>query len=79
MNCRELADFLMDYYNGDLPEDARIQFELHMSKCGSCETYFVQYQVTVKAGKIACDEMSDEMKAVPEDLIKAVLAARQKA
>jgi predicted anti-sigma-YlaC factor YlaD len=79
MNCRELSDFLMDYYNGDLPEESRVQFEMHLSKCGNCETYFVQYQLTIKAGKMACDETSDHIKAVPEDLIKAVLAARAKA
>jgi hypothetical protein len=34
--------------------------------------------VTIKAGKIACDEMSDEMGAMPDELVKAVLASRIK-
>ena len=38
----------------------------------------MQYEVTIKAGKIACDEMSDEMGAIPDDLVKAVMAARSK-
>ena len=36
--------------------------------------------MTIKAGKIACGEMSDETAGdIPEDLVKAVLAARTKA
>jgi hypothetical protein len=38
----------------------------------------VQYEVTIKAGKIACDEMSDEMGSMPDELVKAVLASRSK-
>jgi hypothetical protein len=38
----------------------------------------VQYEVVIKAGRLACDDMSDEMPAMPEELIKAVLASRQK-
>ena len=78
MKCRELAEFLSDYVNGELPEDSRSHFEFHLSKCTNCHEYLVQYEVTIKAGRIACDEMSDEMQAIPDDLVKAVLAARLK-
>ena len=38
----------------------------------------MQYQMTIKAGKIACGDLSDELPAdIPEDLVKAVLAARK--
>jgi anti-sigma factor RsiW len=77
MKCRELADFLMDYVNGDLPADSRAQFELHLSKCSNCEAYLVQYKVTIQAGQMACEELSEAM-VLPEDLIKAVLAAKAK-
>jgi hypothetical protein len=34
--------------------------------------------MTITAGRIACGEMSDELpKNIPEDLVKAVLAARK--
>ena len=79
MKCRELAEFLYDYVSGDLPQDSRVHFEFHLSKCKNCHAYLVQYELTIKAGKIACDEMSDEMRAIPDDLVKAVLAARAKA
>ena len=78
MKCRELADFLMDYVSGELPQEIRAHFEFHLSKCRNCHEYLVQYEVTIKAGKIACDEMSDEMGSIPDDLVKAVMAARSK-
>ena len=75
MKCRELAEFLSDYVNGELPVESRTHFEFHLSKCTNCHEYLVQYEVTIKAGKIACDEMQ----AIPDDLVAAVLAARVKA
>lgn len=78
MKCRELAEFLIDYVSGDLPEETRVHFEVHLSRCRNCHAYLIQYQSTVKAGKIACGEHSDELPSdVPEDLVKAVLAARK--
>ena len=78
MKCKELASFLFDYVSGDLADDERTHFEFHLSKCGNCHEYLVQYQMTIKAGKIACGETSDELpKNIPEDLVKAVLAARK--
>ncbi len=78
MKCRELADFLMDYVSGELPEENRAHFELHLSRCRNCHEYLAQYESTVKAGRIACGEMSDELPDnIPEDLVKAVLAARK--
>ncbi len=79
MKCRDLAEFLNDYVSGELPDESRAHFEFHLSKCKNCHEYLVQYEVTIKAGKMACGEMSDEMGPVPEDLVKAVLAARGKA
>ena len=78
MKCRELAEFLMDYVSGDLPADRREHFEFHLSKCRNCHEYLVQYEMTIKSCKVACGEMSDELPAnIPEDLVKAVLAARK--
>ena len=78
MKCRELANFLMDYVSGDLPQESRVHFEFHLSKCKNCHEYLVQYEITIKAGRIACDELSDELpQNIPDDLVKAVLAARK--
>lgn len=78
MKCRELAEFLYDYVSGELPVEHRTHFEFHLSKCGNCHEYLVQYQMTIEAGRIACGDKSDELPAnIPEDLVRAVLAARK--
>jgi anti-sigma factor RsiW len=78
MKCRELADFLFEYVSGELASERREHFEFHLTKCTNCHEYLVQYQMTIRCGKIACDEMSDELPAdIPEALVKAVLAARK--
>jgi anti-sigma factor RsiW len=76
MKCRELAEFLMDYVSGDLPQESHTHFEFHLSKCRNCRAYLLQYEITIRAGKIACDEMSDELAEIPDELVRAVLAAR---
>ena len=78
MKCRDLAEFLYEYTSGDLAVERREHFELHLTRCKNCHEYLVQYQMTIKVGKIACGEASDELPGdVPEELVKAVLAARK--
>ena len=78
MKCRQLAEFLMDYVSGDLPEDERAHFELHLSRCPNCHEYLEQYEATIKAGKVACGEDQGIPADVPEDLVKAILEARKR-
>ena len=78
MKCRELAEFLFEYVSGELAVEQREHFEVHVKRCTNCHEYLIQYEMTIKAGKIACGEMSDELPAdIPEELIKAVLSARK--
>ncbi|OFW44991.1 MAG: hypothetical protein A3J29_10265 [Acidobacteria bacterium RIFCSPLOWO2_12_FULL_67_14b] len=78
MKCRELADFLMDYVSGELSDDSLAHFELHLQRCRNCHEYLLQYESTIKAGRIACGEASDELPDdIPDDLVKAVMAARK--
>jgi anti-sigma factor RsiW len=77
VTCREFADFMMDYRSGELPPDSREQFELHLGLCPNCQAYLTSYEESVTLGKRAFeggDRLADE---VPEDLVKAILAARR--
>lgn len=76
MNCRELAEFLMDYVSNELPAEARDPFEVHLSRCPNCLEYVRQYRVTIVAERRAfnCDE---DLPEVPEELIQAILLARK--
>ena len=61
MNCREFVDFLMDYLDGQLPENVRSTFEEHLRACPPCEVYLDSYAETVRLGKaVLCAEQTDE-------------------
>jgi anti-sigma factor RsiW len=78
VTCREFADFIMDYLAGELPVDTREPFEWHLSRCHNCQEYLAQYKNTVTAGRLAFRNLDEELPAeVPDDLVKAVLAARK--
>jgi anti-sigma factor RsiW len=78
MTCREFINFLLDYMSGELSEAERTTFDEHLAVCESCVAYLKNYQSTVEVGRIVSAELDDPLPSdVPEDLIKAILAARQ--
>ena len=77
MTCREFADFMGDYLAGELSPAARAEFDHHLSLCVNCRRYLKGYEETVKLGKHAFDDEDAAVPHdVPEDLVKAILAAR---
>ena len=75
MTCRDFADFLLDYVEGQLSPDARGEFDDHMAICPDCVRYLRHYTETVKAGRLA---MADELPVdVPDDLVSAIMKARR--
>ena len=75
MTCREFADFVMDYFEGQLDADTRARFDHHLTLCPDCVHYLQQYRDTVQAGQAAFDD--DVPQAVPDDLVRAILEARR--
>jgi predicted anti-sigma-YlaC factor YlaD len=73
MTCRELTDFIMDYLSGDMSPALADVFERHLKLCPNCRTYLTNYEVTVKASKAAFE--NDAEPYLPEDLVRAILAA----
>lgn len=73
MTCRELADFIMAYLDHELPPAQRAEFDRHLAICPACVDYLDSYEQTIRAARSSADS---EEAAVPEDLIKAILAAR---
>jgi anti-sigma factor RsiW len=76
VTCRELADFIMDYLNGELPGEVRVAFEEHLTRCPACVSYLAAYQSAVELGRQAFDD-PEAFRDLPEDLVKAILAARE--
>ena len=75
MTCREFADFVIDYFDGQLDADARAQFDRHLTLCPDCVHYLQQYRDTVQAGKMAFEDELPQF--VPDDLLRAILEARR--
>lgn len=77
MTCREFADFIGDYLNGDLPPDMRTGFDRHLDVCPNCRRYLRSYEETVKLGRRAFDDEDALVPPeIPEELVSAILAAR---
>lgn len=77
MNCREFVDFLMAYLDGELPEPERSAFDRHLRDCPPCVTYLDTYSQTVRMGRTLCRDPEGPLpEDVPEELVRAILAAR---
>lgn len=82
LTCREMADFLGDYFDGSLPDGQKREFERHLAVCPPCIHYLESYKTTVALAKQSCSTTSAKSAPpadVPEALIQAILAARKKA
>jgi anti-sigma factor RsiW len=77
VTCRECAEFLSDYLDGELDLPVLQVFEHHLSLCPNCVTYLEQFKATIVAGRIAFADEVDAGAAAPEDLVRAILAARR--
>ena len=77
ITCREFEDFILAYFEGDLPDRQRFIFELHLKVCRECRDYLAAYRRTIEVSQRAFEEPGEPVPGeVPEDLVKAVLAAR---
>ena len=69
---------MMDYSSGELSPDLQAGFERHLRLCPNCQKYLIGYEATVKLGKKAFDDEDAPVPGeVPEELVKAILAARR--
>jgi hypothetical protein len=77
VTCRTFVEFLMDYMSGELPDSQRDEFDGHLAACVACVAYMKSYVETIELGKAAYKDPDAQVPDdVPEDLVKAILAAR---
>lgn len=77
ITCRECAEFLGDYIDGALPKVQRVELERHLRKCPQCVTFIEQYKRTIELAKSCiCNKDSGPKVPPPEELVRAILAAR---
>ena len=76
MTCKEFIDFLVDYFDDALPEGQSEAFEQHLHRCRDCKAYLDSYGQSIELLKSVGDENAEIGSEVPEELVKAILAAR---
>lgn len=79
MTCRTVIEFLAEYLSGELLDHQRVAFDAHLAECSACVAYLKSYERTVALGKDAfADPDAPVPTEVPDELVKAILAARTK-
>lgn len=79
VTCREFVEFLDGYLSGALPDQRRAEFNAHLAACPSCVAYMNTYQAAAKLGRAVLTRADDPVpEDVPEELVRAILAARKK-
>ncbi|MGH9442042.1 MAG: anti-sigma factor family protein [Thermoanaerobaculia bacterium] len=78
LKCREVIEFLDRYVAGELPAGQTREFEWHLRLCRSCRAYLRTYRDTLRleTGALARLEKEDPSE-LPEELVAAILAARE--
>ena len=77
ITCEAFEDFILAYLEDGLPRRQKTVFELHLKMCRECREYLDAYRASMELAKDALRDGDDlRAKEVPDDLIKAVLAAR---
>jgi predicted anti-sigma-YlaC factor YlaD len=75
LTCREVNDFLAAYLANELTARERTLFDDHLAVCPDCRAYLRQYEVTRELCKGALEAEATDA-GVPEELVRAILAAR---
>jgi len=73
MKCSDVADFLSNYFDGELETKVQEVFDFHVNACPECRWYLDSYEQTMKCAR---DAAKPSVKP-PQALIDAILAARR--
>ena len=77
ITCREFDEFIDAYLDRELPPRQRRVFELHLKICRNCRAYLDAYRCTIEVAKRVVDDLDRPVPdEVPEEFIKAILAAK---
>jgi len=77
ITCKQFEDFILAYLDDELSDRQKFIFELHIKVCSECRDYIAAYQRTIEVTKRAFKDPDQPVPSeVPDDLVKAILAAR---
>ena len=77
ITCAEFEEFILRYLDNELTEKQRSVFEWHLRLCRECREYLAAYERALEVTRAElADPQAPVSDDVPEDLIKAILDAR---
>ena len=77
LTCRELVEFMDDYWSGALAPETVARFNEHLAACPSCVSYTNTWHEAIRVGRAAVCAADGEVPSdVPEALVAAILASR---
>lgn len=75
--CRDVAQFLMAYVDGELSASTQRAFENHLAQCSSCVRYLDHYRRTVALAQASGQDITSI--EAPPSVIRAIREARMHA
>lgn len=79
LTCRDFVNTMDDYVEDRMLPEQRAIFERHLSVCPDCTSYIESYRRTMKLTRQTLDDPDSKVPdSVPEDLVRAILAARRR-
>lgn len=78
LTCREFVEFLDRYLSRELPAETSARFDDHLARCPACSAYATTYRQTVGLARRAFGPADEPVSGVPEELVRAILAATRR-
>lgn len=80
INCKSFDAFIVDYIDDNLKDEEKKIFIRHLIECAPCKKYLEDYQNSIALSEAAfSNDEKNPKKEIPEQLVNAILAARQSA
>ncbi len=76
LSCREFIEFLNEYVDLELEPRRRAVFDRHLGICPDCTAYLDSYRKTMQLSVTALKGGVLPQQPIPEELVRAILAAR---
>lgn len=77
ISCREAEEFIDRYLDGELSAIQNLKFRLHIALCVECQEYLRAYKTSRSLAKSSMERDAGETGPMPDDLVRAILAARE--
>ena len=77
ITCEAFEDFIVSYLDDELTPKQKFVFEMHLKVCRECRQYLRAYRASMELTKHTASASPPILPdQVPDDLVKAVLDAR---